>query len=119
MLINAVDADLDTLYNVVHEIGGLFVPAHINKSTTSLTSQLGFVPPDIKADALEISKHITKEAFLKKNAYLKRFSFFKSSDAHYIDNIGEAYSVFNMYDLSFDEFKRTLLQENGRYIDNV
>lgn len=119
LLINAIDADLDEIYDVVHSIGGLFVPAHINKSTTSLTSQLGFVPPDIKADGMEISKHTTKETFLKKNAYLKRFSFFRSSDAHYINNIGEVYSIFNMYDLSFDEFAKTLKQEGGRYIDGV
>ena len=75
LLISALDVDLDTLYDKVHEIGGLFVPAHINKATSSLMSQLGFVPPDIKADALEISKHIKKNEFLRKFAYLKKFNF--------------------------------------------
>ena len=89
LLINALDVDLDELYDVVHGLGGLFVPAHVNKPSTSLMSQLGFVPPDLRADALELSRHITKEAFLKKNAYLKRFAFFKSSDAHQIDAVGE------------------------------
>ena len=84
LLLSAIDADLDTLYNKVHEIGGLFVPAHVNKPASSLMSQLGFIPPDIKADALEISKHVKKEDFLKKFAYLKKFMFTKSSDAHYL-----------------------------------
>ena len=119
LLINALDVDFDGLYDVVHGIGGLFVPAHVNKPSTSLTSQLGFVPPDLRADALELSRHTTKEAFLKKNAYLKRFAFFKSSDAHQIDAVGESYSVLHMYAPSFSEFRKTLRGEDGRYIDGV
>lgn len=119
LLINALDVDIDELYDVVHGIGGLFVPAHVNKPSTSLMSQLGFVPPDLRADALELSRHITKEAFIRKNAYLKRFAFLKSSDAHQIDAVGETYSVLHMYAPSFDEFAKTLRGEEGRYIDGV
>lgn len=119
LLINAIDVDLDGIYEKVHEIGGLFIPAHVNKTSTSLMSQLGFVPPDIKADGLEINKFTTKEAFLKKFAYLKKFSFIKSSDAHFPQNIGDAYCTFHMYDLTFDEFRKTLRKEGDRYIDDV
>lgn len=117
LLLSALDADLDTLYYKVHEIGGLFVPAHVNKPASSLMSQLGFIPPDIKADALEISKHVKKEDFLKKFAYLKKFMFTKSSDAHYLHIIGEVHCILNMYDLTFDEFRKTLHGDEGRYIN--
>ncbi len=117
LLLSALDVDLDTLYDKVHEIGGLFVPAHVNKPASSLMSQLGFIPPDLKADALEISKHVKKEEFLKKFAYLKKFMFTKSSDAHFLHIIGEVHCVFNMYDLSFDEFRKTLHGEDGRFIN--
>ena len=117
LLISALDVDLDTLYDKVHEIGGLFVPAHVNKPASSLMSQLGFVPPDIKADALEISKHVKKDDFLKKFAYLKKRTFTKSSDAHFLHIIGEVHCVLNMYDLTFDEFRKTLKGEDGRFID--
>ena len=117
LLLSAIDADLDTLYNKVHEIGGLFVPAHVSKPASSLMSQLGFIPPDIKADALEISKHVKKEDFLKKFAYLKKFMFTKSSDAHYLHIIGEVHCILNMYDLTFDEFRKTLHGDEGRYIN--
>ena len=117
LLISALDVDLDTLYEKVHEIGGLFVPAHVNKPASSLMSQLGFVPPDIKADALEISKHIKKEDFLRKFAVLKKFDNTKSSDAQFLHIIGEVHCVLNMYDLTFDEFRKTLRGEDGRYIE--
>lgn len=117
LLISALDVDLDTLYDKVHEIGGLFVPAHVNKPASSLMSQLGFVPPDIKADALEISKHVKKDDFLRKFAYLKKKTFTKSSDAHYLNIIGEVHCVLNMRELTFDEFRKTLQGEDGRFID--
>ncbi len=118
-LLNAIDVDIDGIYDVVHAIGGLFVPAHINKGTTSLMSQLGFVPPDLKADGLEINFRITKEEILKKFAYLKRFNFITDSDAHFIDNVGDVYNVIYMEHRTFDEFTKALHGEEGRWIDTA
>ena len=116
LLLSAIDSDIDTLYDVVHNIGGLFVPAHVNKPSSSLMSQLGFIPPDLKADALELSKHITKAEFLEKNAYLKRFMFTKSSDAHFLQHIGEAFCILSMREPSFEEFRKAIRGEDGRLI---
>lgn len=116
-LLNAIDVDLDGIYDEVHRIGGLFVPAHINKGTTSLMSQLGFVPPDLKADGLEINFRTTKAEQLKKFAYLKRFNFITDSDAHFIDNVGDVYNVIYMAHRTFDEFRLALAGADGRSID--
>ena len=116
-LLNAIDVDIDGIYDEVHRIGGLFVPAHINKGTTSLMSQLGFVPPDLRADGLEINFRTTKEEILKKFAYLKRFSFITDSDAHFIDNVGDVYNVIYMEHRTFEEFGKALKGEEGRWID--
>lgn len=118
-LLNGIDVDIDGIYEEVHRIGGLFIPAHVNKSSTSLTSQLGFIPPDLKADGLEINKFVTREDFLKKNAYLKRFGFITDSDAHFINNIGEVYNIFMMEHRNFDEFAMALKGIDGRSIDTM
>ena len=118
-LLNALDVDIEGLYDEVHRIGGLFVPAHVNKGTTSLTSQLGFVPPDLKADGLEINRFITREEILKKFAYLKRFHFITDSDAHFIDNVGDVYNVIHMEHRCFEEFAKALRGEEGRSIDTM
>jgi 3',5'-nucleoside bisphosphate phosphatase len=47
-------------------IGGFSYRHMLTGQRNSLISQLGFVPPDINADALEISRHISKEEFLAK-----------------------------------------------------
>lgn len=118
-LLNAIDVDIDGIYDEVHRLGGLFVPAHINKGTTSLMSQLGFVPPDLKADGLEINFRITRDEILKKFAYLKRFNFITDSDAHFIDNVGDVYNVIYMEHRSFAEFAMALHGEGGRSIDTM
>ncbi len=118
-LLNAIDVDIDGIYEEVHRIGGLFVPAHVNKGTTSLMSQLGFIPPDLKADGLEINKFTTRDEFVKKFAYLKKFGFITDSDAHFIDNVGDVYNVIYMEHRSFKEFAMALKGEEGRYIDTM
>lgn len=118
-LLNGIDVDIEGIYEEVHRIGGLFVPAHVNKGSTSLMSQLGFIPPDIKADGLEINKFTTKEEFLKKNAYLKKFGFITDSDAHFVDNIGDVYNVLYMEHRNFDEFHKALQGIDGRFIDTM
>lgn len=118
-LLNAIDVDVDGIYEEVHRVGGLFVPAHVNKGTTSLMSQLGFVPPDIRADGLEINKFITREALLRKFAYLKKFANITDSDAHFVANIGEVYNLITMREPCFAEFAKALRGEEGRGIDTM
>jgi predicted metal-dependent phosphoesterase TrpH len=105
LLISALDVDLDNLYDEVHRLGGIFIPAHIDKPITSLMSQLGFVPPDIKADGMELTKFTPPEKFIKRFAYLKKFKFIQSSDAHILDTIGEIYTELELPELSFDAVK--------------
>jgi len=95
-------------------LNGLFIPAHIDRAKYSLISQLGFVPPDINADAFEISKFTTREEMVKKFPYLKDFSFIRSSDAHYPDQIGSSTTMFEMEDVSFDGVRRALRE--GRVV---
>jgi len=102
LLLSALNVDLDGLYNEVHRLNGIFIPAHIDKPSTSLMSQLGFVPPDIKADGMELTRHITPEKFIKRFAYLKKFKFIQSSDAHFLDAIGETFMELELSELSFE-----------------
>ncbi len=108
LLISALDVSIDQLEQKVHSLNGIFIPAHIDKSKFSLISQLGFVPKDLKVEALELSSHTTKDDFLKSNKYLRNYTFIQNSDAHYINDIGKTFTSFEMNEISFSEIKNTL-----------
>ena len=52
-LIGASSIGLGELGGRIHELGGVFIPAHIDRSAFSVWSQLGFLPPD-EYDAVEM-----------------------------------------------------------------
>lgn len=117
LLITGINQSIDQLEKKVHELDGLFIPAHINKMQNSVISQLGFLPFDLNVDAIEITRHISKKTFLEKNTYLKDKTFIKSSDAHCIDLVGDVYTEFFMNEASFNEVKMALRNEEGRKVD--
>jgi len=116
LLISATTLSVEELSDIVYQLQGIFIPAHINRQKYSIISQLGFIPFDLKYDALEISSHTTKKTFLKKNSYLKDKTFITSSDAHFQNDIGKTYTIFNIKEPSFKEIKMALNNINGRNV---
>lgn len=114
LLIQAINQSVEEIEDFVHSLGGLFIPAHVNRSAFSLISQLGFVPEDLKADALELSKQVTAEKFISQYPYLVSKQFIRSSDAHFLKNIGEVITGFYLEEASFQEIKMALTGVDGR-----
>jgi len=112
-LLSAIDQSIEKIEQKIHSLNGIFIPAHINKSKNSVISQLGFIPPDLVIDALELSKFSSPDEFISKNKYLKNQVFIQSSDAHLPDLIGETTTIFVMEELTFKEIKMAL-----HHIDN-
>jgi PHP family Zn ribbon phosphoesterase len=117
LLISAISQTIDRLEQEVHRLNGLFIPAHIDKQKNSLMSQLGFVPPDLQVDALEISWRTDPEAFLTQHPELKKYAFTSASDAHYPDEFSRRRTLFRMENLSFDEVRKALHGEDGRTVE--
>jgi PHP family Zn ribbon phosphoesterase len=114
LLISAISKSFEETERVVHGLNGLFIPAHINRTKNSIYSQLGFLPVNMKADALEISKFSSTEKFGKEHPEIMKFPLIKSSDAHYPDDIGSAFTSFYINEASFDEIRKALKGEDGR-----
>jgi hypothetical protein len=117
LLINAIDQDVNQISDFVLSNGGIFIPAHVDRQAFSLTSQLGFIPPDLQCDALEVSKHSNVKQVVEQFGYVKDYSFIRSSDAHYINDIGSGYTQFYLKERSFEEIRMALHQEDGRYCE--
>ncbi len=116
LLINAIDQTIDEISEFVFSQGGLFIPAHIERPTFSLSSQLGFVPPDLKCHALEVSRYSDLEKMIQQHPDWAKHSLIQSSDAHFIPDLGKAHTEFYLKEPSFEEIKKALLNEEGRKI---
>ena len=114
LLISALHQSIDQVEREVHRLGGLFIPAHIDKQKNSLLSQLGFVPPDLQVDALEISDHACLEKFLTQS---QKHNYISSSDAHYPDEFSRRQTIFHIKEFSFDEIRKALHGKEGRTVE--
>jgi hypothetical protein len=116
LLINALVRSLEEVETFVHEQGGIFIPAHIDRKKNSILSQLGFLPDDLRVDALEVSRKTKVSTFRKIHPELKKYKMISSSDAHYLQDIGSCFTLFEMEKISFQEIRMTIAGINGRQI---
>jgi 3',5'-nucleoside bisphosphate phosphatase len=119
LLVSALNQSIDQVEQEVHRLGGILIPAHVDRSRYGLISQLGFIPPDLKFDALELSKHMDTMKFLKAWPYMKKATILRNSDAHHPDTIGESFSCLRMMNTDFNEFRMALRKADGREVINL
>lgn len=89
LLINATDIAFDEVYDLMEEYHGVMIPAHLDKSTTSLLSNLGFIPPDSKFKVAELKNIKSLHSLREVHPYLKDCMILTDSDAHYLPDIHE------------------------------
>lgn len=118
-LFSAVDRSIDEIEQKVHELDGIFIPAHLDRPRNSVYSQLGFFPDDLRADAIEISWASLVADYLRKHPELNGFKIVRSSDAHFPEDIARAMSIFTLRNRSFCEVKMALQGRGGREIRQV
>lgn len=95
LLINATTINFIDVYDIVKKYGGISIPAHIDKSTTSLLSNLGFIPPESKFTCAEVRHTGFLDKLSEQNPYLKKCKIISDSDAHYLENINEPIHYLN------------------------
>ena len=99
---------VDPEEQIIYEEPKLLISAYIDKPCFSILSQLGFVPPDLRYDALELSSHTSLSKFLSGHPELKSASFIQSSDAHYPGDIGKIYTQLKIEDFSFKNIRQSI-----------
>ncbi len=116
LLIVGLDVSMDEIAEKVESMDGLFIPAHVNKSRFSVTSQLGFLSSDVPVSAIEINANVNVEEFEKKHPWVMKYSIIASSDAHTLQQIGSSYTLMLLNEPSFNEIKLALKNKAGRRI---
>jgi len=90
MLIAPTAISFDDLYIMTHKHGGAFVPAHVDRESFSVISNLGFLPPDLDIKTVEVTLRGAEEGYGERNAdKFPECTMIYSSDAHQLGAIGE------------------------------
>jgi PHP family Zn ribbon phosphoesterase len=87
---------------------GLFIPSHIDKPYCSVISQLGFLPPTDLYTAVEVSKFCSHEHAKELSG---KFHYITNSDAHNMDDVGLAYTEFDMPDFNVASIKKAIEED--------
>jgi 3',5'-nucleoside bisphosphate phosphatase len=99
---------INELQEKVLNRNGLFIPSHIDRPYYSVISQLGFLPPTDLYTAVEVSKFCFH---VEARELAHRFKYVTNSDAHNLDDIGLAYTEFDMPNFTVDSIKKAI-EEN-------
>lgn len=89
LLINATSISFDEAFPLVESYGGIAYPAHVDKSSTSLISNLGFVPPQSTFTCAEFHDFKNLHSLRKAHPYFGKCNVICCSDAHYLRDIHE------------------------------
>lgn len=97
MLVTASGLDIYTVVAAAKDLGGIAYPAHIDRESYSVLSNLGFIPPDLDISAVEITE---KSRTALEGEYSNRYNIITSSDAHYLWDISERNHYIEVSDTS-------------------
>ncbi len=99
LLMGASDLSLKNAAQAVREFNGVPVPAHINRGSNGLLTNLGFFPNDIEFTAVEVWRALP----CSHSAQAGR-TVLHSSDAHYLGDILEAEETLPLPERSVKAF---------------
>lgn len=89
LLINATSISFDDVFPLVESHQGIAYPAHVDKASTSLISNLGFVPPGSTFSCAEFCDLTNLHRLRREHPYFETCNVICCSDAHYLEAIHE------------------------------
>jgi 3',5'-nucleoside bisphosphate phosphatase len=116
LLLTSTRFSIDEIYERVNQIGGLVIPAHVERTSNGLFPILGLVSASWPVEAFEISRHCTPESARAKFPGMGATPLIQSGDVHSLEAfLGATY--FTLETRSLAEIRQALRAENGRRVE--
>ncbi|MGB9617479.1 MAG: PHP-associated domain-containing protein [Desulfomonilaceae bacterium] len=116
LLVGATTLSTERVVELIHSLQGLAIASHVDRKGFGIFSQLGFIPPGLGLDALEVSRRSDVDALRKMWPDAANYPLITASDAHYLSDIGSAWTVARMYEPSLEELRMALRGQEERCI---
>ncbi len=87
LLLTGIDLGVEEVVRRAGALGGLAIPAHVDRPSFSLLANLGFVPPGLAVPALEIFRRTDPARLLAERRDLAAWPLIRDSDAHRLDEL--------------------------------
>ncbi|MBN1570463.1 MAG: PHP domain-containing protein [Acidobacteria bacterium] len=116
LLSGATTLNVEKVVAAIHEVDGLAVASHVDREGFGIIGQLGFIPPGLPLDAVEVSQRMPLPAARASFAPKGEYSILCASDAHEPKDIARAATYVLMQEASLAELRRALAGEGGRAI---
>jgi 3',5'-nucleoside bisphosphate phosphatase len=116
LLIGATDLGLEWIVGEIHRLRGLAIASHIDREAFGVIGHLGFIPPSLRFDALELCSPMTAEAAAVRFPSTAPFVLIRNSDAHRLEEIGAGACTYLMEAPLFGELRKALTGADGRTV---
>ena len=114
-LAGATDLGLEEIVAGVHSLEGMVIPAHVDRPSFSLLSNLGWVPESLKVQALEVTPRFVPRIGFQKWPQLKAWCLIVNGDAHRLQEMRNR-TLFKMDAPVIREIDLALKGEQGRRV---
>jgi PHP family Zn ribbon phosphoesterase len=108
LLIGATRLGLSDIVRRTHALDGLSVSAHVDRPANGIINQLGFIPPDLALDGVEVSWRVPLSEARARLPEIGDRPCITSSDAHRLDDIGRASTVLHLAAPTLPEIRLAL-----------
>ena len=115
LLATSTTLSVEQVADQVSTLGGLCLPAHVDRPSYSILSNLGFIPPELKIAGIEISRLTTPRKLVQLFPALARYGMIVSSDAHRLQEMA-AYTQIEMAAPTLAELRLALLAQQEREV---
>lgn len=88
LLVTACELSIEEVAALTASLGGISIPAHIERAAYGLLPTLGFAPPGLEVDAFELSRWTSPAQARERWPELRGRALLTGSDAHCLDEIG-------------------------------
>jgi 3',5'-nucleoside bisphosphate phosphatase len=115
LLLTSTTLSIEDVFEKVGCLGGLVVPAHVDRPAFSLLANLGFLPPGLDLPAVEISTNTAIADVAQRFPMLEGVTLIQTGDAHRLTEMHNR-TLFKLQRPAVAELRMAFLNQDGRRV---